>query len=84
MKWLIVRRTGAPVFFGAVILRVGGLNETPGKTGLAHMFEHMAFKGSTRLGTKDYDQEKPLLRMIEDLGELREEEERSKTGSDEN
>ncbi|HQC50662.1 MAG TPA: pitrilysin family protein [bacterium] len=78
MKWLIVRRTGAPVFFGAVILRVGGLNETPGKTGLAHMFEHMAFKGSTRLGTKDYDQEKPLLRMIEDLGELREEEERSK------
>src|SRR3989338_9407877 len=52
MKWIVVRRPGVPVFSGKIVGRAGGLNETPGKTGLAHMFEHMAFKGSPDI-TKD-------------------------------
>ena len=52
MKWIVVRRPGVPVFSGKIVVRAGGLNETPGKTGLAHMFEHMAFKGSPDI-TKD-------------------------------
>jgi predicted Zn-dependent peptidase len=68
MRWLVVRRTQAPVFSGIVMVRAGGADETPGKTGLAHLFEHMAFKGSSRLGTKDWAQEEPILARIEDVG----------------
>ncbi len=68
MRWLLVVRRNAPVFSGVVMIRVGGTDETPGKTGLAHMFEHMAFKGSSRLGTKDFAKEKPILDEIEKTG----------------
>ncbi|MFH1873875.1 MAG: pitrilysin family protein [Pseudomonadota bacterium] len=53
MRWLLVQRNQAPVFSGVVMLRVGGADEEPGKTGLAHMFEHMAFKGSSQLGPNE-------------------------------
>ena len=53
MKWLLVSRPDVPVFSAAVIVKAGGLNEVPGKTGLAHMFEHMAFKGSPDLDKKE-------------------------------
>ncbi|MBN1282544.1 MAG: insulinase family protein [Proteobacteria bacterium] len=68
MRWLVVRRKQAPVFSGIVMVRAGGLDEEPGKTGLAHMFEHMAFKGTSRLCTKDWEKERPLLEEIERLG----------------
>jgi len=72
MRWLLVKRPGAPVFSGAIMVRVGGADEVPGKTGIAHMFEHMAFKGSDRLGTKNFEKEKIILDEIEKLGEMRE------------
>ncbi|MDO8493892.1 MAG: pitrilysin family protein [Deltaproteobacteria bacterium] len=50
MKWLVVYRPQIPVFSGVVLARVGGVDEEVGKTGLAHMFEHMAFKGSKKIG----------------------------------
>ena len=68
MRWLVVRRSEAPVFTGVVMVRVGGADEERGKTGVAHMFEHMAFKGSSRLGTKEWEKEKPILDEIERLG----------------
>lgn len=68
MRWLVVRRAQAPVFSGIVMVRVGGADETLGKTGLAHMFEHMAFKGSSKLGTRDWSKEKPVLDLIEKKG----------------
>jgi predicted Zn-dependent peptidase len=73
MKWLVVQKRGAPVFSGVVMLKVGGSDEAAGKTGLAHVFEHMAFKGSARLGTSDYEKEKAILAEIESLGQRREE-----------
>lgn len=76
MRWLVVERPGAPVFSGAVMVRVGGLDESPGKTGIAHMFEHMAFKGSKRLGTADFEKEDVILKEIEHLGDEREAAER--------
>lgn len=69
MKWLFVRRTQAPVFSGDVMVKVGGVDEKEGKTGLAHMFEHMAFKGGKRLGTMDFEKEKPILDAIEKVGQ---------------
>ena len=70
MRWLVVRRAQAPVFSGVIMVRVGGADEEVGRTGLAHMFEHMAFKGSSRLGTSNYRKELPLLEEIERVGEL--------------
>ena len=49
--FLILERPGAPVFSFATRVDVGSAQEVPGITGLAHMFEHMAFKGTPRLGT---------------------------------
>ena len=37
-----------------------------GKTGLAHMFEHMAFKGTDTIGTRDYAGEKVALAKVEE------------------
>jgi len=36
------------------VAHVGSSNERPGITGIAHLFEHMMFKGTPTIGTKDY------------------------------
>jgi predicted Zn-dependent peptidase len=69
MTWLVVERPQAPVFTGFVRVRVGGLDEERGYTGLAHLFEHMAFKGTPMLGTKDFEAEKKLLDQIAVVGD---------------
>ncbi len=83
MKWLVVRRPGAPVFSGIVMVRTGGADEQKGKSGIAHMFEHMAFKGSSRLGTSDWSKEQPILEKMQEAGdeltELRNSKDKEKT-----
>lgn len=69
MLWLVIERPQAPVFTGFIRLRVGGADEAPGETGLAHLFEHMAFKGTPMLGTSDFEAEKKLLLQIADVGD---------------
>jgi predicted Zn-dependent peptidase len=69
MLWLVVERPQAPVFTGFIRVRVGGADEEPGYTGLAHLFEHMAFKGTPMLGTKDFEAEKKLLVQIAEVGD---------------
>jgi predicted Zn-dependent peptidase len=61
MKFIVAERHMAPVFFGAIIFRVGGINERDGITGISHLLEHMMFKGTTTVGTKDYAAEKKYL-----------------------
>ncbi len=67
LRVLMFKRGTAPIFAGAVAVRVGGSDEAPGETGIAHMFEHMAFKGTPEIGTRDYDREKVLLQELEQL-----------------
>ena len=67
LRVVFVRRSTAPIFTGQIWVKVGGVNEVPGKTGASHMLEHMAFKGTTTIGTKDYVKEKPLLDHLEQL-----------------
>lgn len=67
LKVLIFRRSNAPVFTGQAWVKVGGVNEAPGITGIAHLFEHMAFKGTEKIGTIDSEKEKALLKQLEDL-----------------
>ncbi|HUP62087.1 MAG TPA: pitrilysin family protein [Thermoanaerobaculia bacterium] len=63
---IITERHDAPVFSYATFVNSGSAQEVPGITGLAHMFEHMAFKGSDRLGTKDWEAEKKALQKVEE------------------
>ena len=53
MKFLLVRRPEQATVMGGWVARVGSANERPGITGVAHFFEHMMFKGSRVIGTKD-------------------------------
>ena len=55
----------APVFAFMTAVNVGSAQEGTGRTGLAHMFEHMAFKGTPHLGTKNYEEEKKALEELE-------------------
>jgi len=64
--FILVERPVAPVFSFMTRVNVGSAQEGAGQTGLAHMFEHMAFKGTPRLGTKDYPAEKEALVALEE------------------
>jgi predicted Zn-dependent peptidase len=65
VRVLFVQRRVAPVFAGQVWVKVGGVDERPGITGIAHFLEHMAFKGTKVVGTRDYQLEAPLLERLE-------------------
>ncbi|MCB0336236.1 MAG: insulinase family protein, partial [Bdellovibrionales bacterium] len=67
LRVLFYRRGVAPVFAGVVTTRVGGVDETLGETGIAHMLEHMLFKGTKDLGTSDYSKERVLLQELDQL-----------------
>jgi len=65
---LMVERHQAPVVSLNMTFGVGGVNEQVGQTGLAHLYEHMAFKGTSTVGTKDYEKEKPILDELHRIG----------------
>jgi len=67
MHFIVVERHEAPVAFGAVAFKVGSIYERPGITGISHFLEHMLFKGTETVGTKDYKKEKPLLEREDEL-----------------
>jgi predicted Zn-dependent peptidase len=59
----------APVVSFFTYADVGGANEPDGKTGVAHFLEHLAFKGTTEIGTSNFQAEKPLLNQLDNLAE---------------
>jgi predicted Zn-dependent peptidase len=63
---LICERPDAPVFSYTTFIDAGGANDPPGESGLAHMFEHLAFKGTSEIGTTDYAAEKVALAKVEE------------------
>lgn len=66
---LMVEHRQAPVVSCSVFYRVGSADEEPGRTGISHLLEHMMFKGTRTVGTRDWAAEKPLLDRIEALHE---------------
>jgi predicted Zn-dependent peptidase len=58
---LMVERHQTPVVSINITFAVGGIDEQVGQTGLAHLYEHMAFKGTRVVGTTNYENEKPIL-----------------------
>jgi predicted Zn-dependent peptidase len=65
MTLVICERPEAPVFSFFTLVDAGSVQDPMGKTGLAHMFEHMAFKGTDTIGTTNYAAEKPALANVE-------------------
>jgi predicted Zn-dependent peptidase len=63
--FIIVERPAAPVFSFATQADVGAAQDPKGQTGLAHMMEHMAFKGTPNIGTTDYTKEKAAIDAME-------------------
>ena len=62
---VICERPEAPVFSYSTFIDAGDVNDPSGESGLAHMFEHLAFKGTSEIGTTDYAAEKVALAKVE-------------------
>ncbi|MCA1575097.1 MAG: insulinase family protein [Acidobacteria bacterium] len=74
MRLLLVPRKGDPNVAAGWVARVGSVNERPGITGLSHLFEHMMFKGTHAIGTKDIAENLKLIKEMDDVrAELRKE-----------
>ena len=69
MKLLLVERHDDPTIAGGWVAHVGSANERPGITGIAHLFEHMMFKGTTTIGTRDYSQDQQIIAEQEKVRE---------------
>jgi predicted Zn-dependent peptidase len=65
MKLLMVPRHTSPTVAAWIRFKVGSVDERSDERGLAHLLEHMLFKGTKTLGTTNYAAEKPLLDRIE-------------------
>ena len=65
LKFLVLPRHDAPVVSFHTHVDVGSVNDNRGITGLAHIFEHLAFKGTSDIGTKDYKKEKVALDALD-------------------
>lgn len=61
MTFLILERTQSPTVAFVVHHPVGSVHERPGLTGLAHVLEHLLFKGSREIGTRDWEAERAVL-----------------------
>lgn len=67
LKVITVEEHSQPKIYGAVMVHAGSKNEDTAATGVAHYFEHIMFKGTDRIGTTNWEKEKPILDSISDL-----------------
>jgi predicted Zn-dependent peptidase len=80
---IICSRPEAPVFAYDTLIDAGDVNDPDGESGLAHMFEHLAFKGTSVIGTRDYAVEKVALEKVEAANDAYEAEYLKPVGRDE-
>ncbi|MDR0738370.1 MAG: insulinase family protein [Prevotellaceae bacterium] len=69
-----------PKVHGIVVTRAGSINDPDDATGMAHYLEHMMFKGTTGMGTVDWEKEKPhydkVVELYDQLGKTTNKKER--------
>ena len=83
LTFLLLERHTSPTVSFHIYYDVGSVNDLSGQTGMAHLFEHMAFKGTRSIGTTNYQAEVPLMERIDDLMDrIVQEEEKSKPDPD--
>jgi predicted Zn-dependent peptidase len=68
MRWLLFERHDSPTVSAGWVAHVGSVNEREGITGISHLFEHMMFKGTRVIGTKDIDAD---LRILDEQEKVR-------------
>ncbi len=69
MKILMIPKPGVPRVVCHVYYKVGSINEMPGVTGIAHVHEHMMFKGTKMMGVTDFEADDAINRQIDELME---------------
>jgi predicted Zn-dependent peptidase len=75
LKLLLVPRKGSPNVNAGWVAKVGSVNERPGITGISHLFEHMMFKGTHTIGTRNIEEDLKLNVELDRVkGEMRKEE----------
>jgi predicted Zn-dependent peptidase len=75
MRLLLLPRKGSANIAAGWVARVGSVNERPGITGISHLFEHMMFKGTNTIGTRNAAEDAKLNVELDQVkGELRKEE----------
>jgi predicted Zn-dependent peptidase len=67
LKFLVLERHDVPVVSFHIHADVGAVDEVKGITGLAHLFEHLAFKGTKTIGTKNYEAEARAMARMDEL-----------------
>ncbi len=67
MHFIVCERHEAPVVSFHTYVNAGSVDDPSGKTGLAHMFEHMAFKGTASIGSLNWPAEKQAMQAIEQV-----------------
>jgi predicted Zn-dependent peptidase len=67
LKFLVLERHDVPVVSFHIHADVGSVDEVKGITGLAHLFEHLAFKGTKTIGTKNYQAEAKAMARMDEL-----------------
>jgi predicted Zn-dependent peptidase len=82
LKILIVKRDFSPTVSLYIRHKVGAVDEPMGKTGTAHFLEHMLFKGTRTIGTKNFAREKVLLDEISRTGQALDQESMKKEKAD--
>jgi predicted Zn-dependent peptidase len=68
LRIIMVERHLSPTVSLYIRHRVGAVNESDGRTGTAHLLEHMLFKGTKTIGTKNYREEYKILKLIAETG----------------
>src|ERR1700683_3945978 len=65
LHFIVVERHEAPVVSFHTYVNAGSVDDPSGATGIAHMFEHMAFKGTETIGSKNWPEEKQAIENVE-------------------
>lgn len=65
-KFIVLPRHETPVVSFYTWADVGSAQEVKGITGIAHLLEHLAFKGTQNIGTTDYEKEQPALAKVDE------------------
>ena len=69
LKLLMIKRDTSPTIAPYILFKAGSVDEADDTRGIAHMLEHMLFKGTKTIGTRDYEKEKVVLAEIDRIGD---------------
>jgi predicted Zn-dependent peptidase len=67
MTLLLLPRPGDPNVAAGWVAKVGSVHERPGITGVAHLFEHMMFKGTAAIGTRNIEQDLQIIAQLDEV-----------------